>query len=334
VTSPYELDIANQPQALLSLSKNTWPKGLESVFAREYSRIVITGMGTSHFAGHSTWRTLMNHGFLAWWIDTSQLLDMPNVINDETLLIVTSQSGRSGEIVALLDQLRDSACTIVGIVNDKASPLTELAKVSVDMCVGDEATVSTKSYLNSLVIHAELTERLLTGKGDNVRESIESLSENLDVWLQSPNSLSLDALGLERAPNTIAIIGGGGQTATVLTGALIIKEAAKVQAEAYLGGEFRHGPIELSGPRLTAIVIDDGNTESDLRRLSQDLKDSGTAVAVINETNGLPPSSECWGLSAQFFATVALQRFSVELAYANDITPGVFLFGHKITEDV
>ena len=41
----------------------------------------------------------------AWRIDTGQLLDSPELLTPDTLLIATSQSGASGEVVELLDRL-------------------------------------------------------------------------------------------------------------------------------------------------------------------------------------------------------------------------------------
>jgi len=38
-------------------------------------------------------------------------------------------------------------------------------------------------------------------------------------------------------------------------GALLLKEVTKLPAESFIGGEFRHGPLELAGPGLVAVVF-------------------------------------------------------------------------------
>ena len=47
---------------------------------------------------------------------------------------------------------------------------------------------------------------------------------------------------------------------------------AKVAAEGFVGGEFRHGPLELAGPGLTAVLFgpDDPDASPSLRRLGAD----------------------------------------------------------------
>ena len=335
MTSPYEFDIASQPQALRALSLASLPRSVEEQFARRFSRIVITGMGTSHYAGYSTWKSLVNAGQSAWWIDTSQLLDVPELITDDTLLIVTSQSGRSGEIVALLKEIHQRSCVVVGVVNDEKSPLADQANVFIAMSAGDEATVSTKSYLNSLVIHAELSSVLVEGHCAPIRSSLVQMAGDVEMWLKDDDPLNLNELGLQEANSRLVLIGSGMHAATVLAGALIIKEASKKQAEAYLGGEFRHGPIELAGPGLAAIIlVDPDSASNDLRRLSIELRQTGSRVTELREPFGHDDSDEAWGLRAQFFGTIALQRLSVALARQSLIEPGAFLFGQKITEAV
>ena len=63
--------------------------------ATAWDRIILTGMGSSHFAGIPTWRALTSLRYPVWTADTGQLLDNIGAITPNTLLIVTSQSGVS-----------------------------------------------------------------------------------------------------------------------------------------------------------------------------------------------------------------------------------------------
>jgi glucosamine--fructose-6-phosphate aminotransferase (isomerizing) len=131
------------------------------------------------------------------------------------------------------------------------------------------------------------------------------------------------------------LIGSGIHTATALAGALIIKEASKTPAQAYLGGEFRHGPIELAGPGLAAIVLaDPSSSGSDFGRLSVELIETGSNVIELREPTISVDVIDAWGLRSLFFGIIALQRLSVTLAVDRGIEPGAFLFGRKITEAV
>jgi glutamine---fructose-6-phosphate transaminase (isomerizing) len=100
-TTPFERDIREQPDALRRLAEAE-PPDLAGVTGVPWDRIVLTGMGSSHFAGLPTWRRLTALGHAAWTIDTGRLLDSPELVTPGTLLVVTSQSGASGEVVELL----------------------------------------------------------------------------------------------------------------------------------------------------------------------------------------------------------------------------------------
>src|SRR5579863_5065575 len=95
--SPYERDIDSQPQALQDFIASPRSQEVASRPLDSYERVIVTGMGSSHSAGAGTWRSLVEAGWPAWWVDTASLLDSTNLITDDSLLIVTSQSGASGE---------------------------------------------------------------------------------------------------------------------------------------------------------------------------------------------------------------------------------------------
>jgi hypothetical protein len=114
--SPYEADIHAQPGALRAYGASAPP----DLDGSGYERIVLTGMGASHFAAVPTWRRLTAAGYPAWWVSTTQLLDTPELVTPGTLLIATSQSGASGEITQILPggALPARPRTLVGVTND------------------------------------------------------------------------------------------------------------------------------------------------------------------------------------------------------------------------
>ena len=78
----------------------------------------------------------------------------------------------------------------------------------------------------------------------------------------------------------LAYIGARDSAGTAEFAALITKESAKVAAEGYVGGQFRHGPFELAGDGLTVMVFAPERDQPDasLRRLAADLVDTGSQV--------------------------------------------------------
>ncbi len=337
--TPFELDIAGEPEALRSFAASTLPSELASLELDRFDRVVLSGMGASHCAAHSAWRRFVAAGRPAWWVSTSHLLDRPELVAGPALLVLTSQSGRSGEIVALLERLPSSPTRrVVAVTNDAASPLAEAATVVVELHSGDEATVSTKSYANSLAAHVRLAAAL--GRGDDGRvvasilaaaDALESLAPDLEIW-----ALQLLA---ERQPR-IVLVADGERTSSSLFGALIVKEAAKLPAEGFVAGEFRHGPIELAGPALGAVLFRGAAGDESLGHLAVDLVGTGSRVLNVGSTRntGADGSSGDWvatdasdELGALVCDARVAQQLCVALARANGVEPGAFRFGSKIT---
>jgi glucosamine--fructose-6-phosphate aminotransferase (isomerizing) len=74
-------------------------------------------------------------------------------------------------------------------------------------------------------------------------------------------------------------------------GALTLKEAVGIPVESLQAAQFRHGPLELAGPELGAIVIatEPETAELDLA-LGRELADTGAATLVIT-ASGSPDGS-------------------------------------------
>jgi glucosamine--fructose-6-phosphate aminotransferase (isomerizing) len=335
----FEQDILDQPQALEFCASKPLPPGIASLDFRQFDRIILTGMGSSDYVTIPLELMLARAGLPVWRIQTNRLLETPELISDRTLLWITSQSGRSGEVVALLERLSDGhTCTVVATTNDPNSALAIKATQVIELYSGAEATVSSKSYLNTLAWLHRVQARF-QGRSDRtaVLEIID-VAKSLRAWISAPppylSMLAQRTLGFTNP--RLALVGTGCDSATALTGALILKEASKVSAEGYVGGEFRHGPMELAGPGLTALLFGSGCArDTTLKQLARDLSKTGSIVVVVAPINcegaehiavtGLPD----FGRMAH--AMCVLQQLSIGLARGSGFVPGEFRFGQKVT---
>jgi glucosamine--fructose-6-phosphate aminotransferase (isomerizing) len=340
--TPFESDIAEQPDALLRLAASDLPE-LGDLVARRWDRIVFTGMGSSDYASVPTWRRLIAAGLPTWSIDTSQLLDNPDLITAGTLLIGTSQSGASGEMVELLERRAAGAVRpgfLVGIADDADSPLAQNAELFLPLHSGPEATVSTKSYLNTLAVHRLLVGAFAGEDVDSVRAEISDAAETVRTVLRDVDVSATAAAAAGHQARRLAYVGRCDEAATAQFAGLITKESSKVPAEGFVGGQFRHGPYELAGDGLTAVIFGlrrDAPDES-LLRLSEDLLATGSRVVIVGdyELEGavLVPVSGSTDLSWLAASSVVAELFAVGLARANGVVPGKFLYGSKITTAV
>jgi glutamine---fructose-6-phosphate transaminase (isomerizing) len=332
--TPFEHDIQGQAAALRLVAASPLPPGLCEIRPGQYDRIALTGMGSSHFAGLPTWRRLVAAGLPVWWADTGQLLDSPGLITPDTLLVATSQSGASAEIETLLDTAAAKPRTVIGITNDPSSVLAAHSNVLLELHSGIEATVSTKSYLNTLVVHSLLTSALLGGTDS---ADVAGAAELLDWIAPVPELVDIARSAVDVRDARLVFVGSDNHAATAMYAGLITKEAAKVPAEGFAGGQFRHGPLELAGPGLVAVLFgtyqDDKNQS--LHQLAADLAATGSRVLLVGDlevpgavTVPVPHGDTLTELAA---GALVAQYLAVLIGKAKHIEPGSFSYASKVT---
>src|ERR1700680_5077125 len=104
--NPFVADIRSQAEGLRRALGGDTARSVAALAGARYDRIVLSGMGASLFALYPAWLACVQAGLPAWWIDTGELLhNAQGLLTGNTLLFLTSQSGSSAEIVALLDAL-------------------------------------------------------------------------------------------------------------------------------------------------------------------------------------------------------------------------------------
>lgn len=340
--TPFERDIAEQPAALRRLADAGTPD-LDVVRSRSWDRVVLTGMGSSHFAAVPTWRRLTALGLPVWTVDTGQLLDNLGLVTDRTLVITTSQSGASGEVAELVERFAAGAshpALTIGVTDDVTSVLAEASDILLPLHSGPEATVSTKSYLNTLGVHRAIVAAFTGQSPTSVTAELRAAADAIETL---PGTLELAGLAAGAAQHPrrrLAYVARGDEAATAQFAALITKESSKVPAEGYVGGQFRHGPMELAGDGLTAVLFGLRASEPDasMRRLAEDLVRTGSTVVVVgsDEIAGAVTVGTTGSTSLELLATstVVAECFAVALARANGVVPGKFLHGSKITTAV
>lgn len=343
---PYVQDILSQPASLQDALAQFDAAPLEPLAATlrkgGFERILLTGMGASLQAAYPAWLTLARAGLPAWWVDTAELIHHAReLVTSRTLYWVFSQSGRSAEIVSALDFGRlPRPAALLATVNDLASPLAKAAATFegpaalTPIHAEVEQTVSTRTYVNSLAV-GQLAATALAG-GDvlaahsALQETAAAMQSYLNEW-----ETHLESIGeLLGCPKRLVLLGRGESLATARTGALVLAEAAKYLAVAMQAGEFRHGPLELAGPDLSALVFGGAPEVQRLNaRLLEDLRGHGARAFWVGAEGGawqieIPAAPLC-GLP--LVEILAVQLLSIHLAQQVGVEPGQFFYSGKVT---
>lgn len=333
--SAYISDILLQPACLRRLSPAEIGAAIGPAVGPigAYSRVILTGMGSSHAALRPLWAALLERGVNAWRVDTAECLgQFGSLIAAGTLVVAASQSGRSAELVALAEVVRERGARLLSITNDTDSPLAQRADAVVDICVGVENSVSTKTYLNTLGACIALERLFLDLPYDDV---LQETAETIDLYLRGWRERTEHLKTLLGLPERLYILARGASLAAAEYGALIIKEAARWPVEAQSAPQFRHGPLELADERLTAIVLagSDRTAWTQNRALYDDLSKYGARrywldMEPLDNPFAIPDvaADARWIVEA-----LPLQLLSVALAEQSGIRPGEFRHLKKVT---
>ena len=249
------------------------------------------------------------------------------------LVVGISQSGRSPDVVETVAAARRAGSPTLAIVNDPASPLAEAAAEVVPLHAGVERSVAaTKTYTAQLLAVALLASAL-----SGSRRHASGLGA-------LPDSVA-DALGTEGAARRAAarlvdaarlvVLSRGLNYPTAHEIALKLKELALLEAEALSGADFRHGPIALAGPGLTAVVVSPPGTatEADLAELAAELGRRGSPVLLVGPAGrGALPVPRLPELLSPIVALVPGQLLAFHAARARGLDPDAPRGLSKVTE--
>ena len=191
IQGPYLQDILGQPQALQDtlLGLDT-SKPLNRLVTRlrrgSYQRIVLTGMGGSFHALYPATLELVDHGFNAIRVETSELVHYQDrFLDSRSLIIVVSQSGESAEVVRLLQRNRSRA-DLIAVTNSPDSTLARCADAVVRTLAGEEFSVACKTYVAGLMALKWLAD-VLCGKylqrtRQKLAKAVSAARIHLSLW--------------------------------------------------------------------------------------------------------------------------------------------------------
>jgi glucosamine--fructose-6-phosphate aminotransferase (isomerizing) len=299
-------------------------------------------MGASYFGSYPAWLQLVQNGLPVWWVDTSELLHhATDLLTGRTLFWVISQSGYSIEVQRILEKAAARRADrriayLAAVTNDPESPLARQADQTLLLNSGEEFTVGTRSYVNTLAVLQLAVTELVGGDFSAVWEELEKTARAMQTYLQDWETHVEEVVTRVGVPERLVVLGRGPSLATAWLGALIQKEAAKFQVEGMSAAQFRHGPLELTDQRLTALVVAGDPDAWELNRsLGLDLRRYGARILWV----GYHPDPELESLltpdvppaGRRIAEVLPFQALTVALARQTGVEPGIFRYIGKVT---
>jgi glucosamine--fructose-6-phosphate aminotransferase (isomerizing) len=247
---------------------------------RGQRELLFSGMGTSVLAPISIRARLADRGIDVRTIDSGEWLHYGEKLpGEQGTVVLISQSGESAEVRKIIEK-GVAGERFVAITNNEKSFLGRHSTLCLPLCAGEEASISTKTYLNTLaVLHLMTTVRESSGPLENAFSELTEIS--VDVRWRDTGSIQ-EAARFLLGGRFFAFIGRGPSYLCAAQSALTMSEGARIVGAAYTGGGFRHGPLEAAGPDLSAIIyVAEGRTKPLMEKLARECAAAGTRVVCV-----------------------------------------------------
>lgn len=339
VKGRYLEDLLDQPQAIAAtveafVVSPALGEIVSQIRAGRFTRIVLTGMGSSYHALHPLHIRLIDAGLNAVMEETSELIHYKDrLLSDGSLVIAVSQSGRSAEIVRLPD-IAARRATIISVTNTPGSPLASRAAATVMTSAGDEFSVSCKTYVTTLAALSWLGELLVGDDPERCRSEFAQAAHAAAQYLENWERHVIELLALIGDAKHLVLAGRGPSLAAVNTGALIIKESDHFPAEGISSAAFRHGPLEMVGRDTLVIVFAGPPTTWDLNTaLARDICRHGGRAGLVSEDaeRGALRLPAGQAPTLPILEILPVQMLTLALAAKAGREPGTFTVASKVT---
>ena len=298
---------------------------------------LFLGMGASHHAGLLAARHLQRTGIAALALEAADLLQPGNVwLQRAETVVFVSQSGASAEVQPVCAQLR-AASALLAITNEPHSLLARTARTVLALHAGAEATVSSKTYVNSLAL-LWLLARAWQGRLDTAAfDELARVADHIEQMLENCTGIAARWLAEVGSADWQVFVGQGAPAVTARQSAMMVNEWAKGHALAHSVGSFRHGPVESADTRMGAVLFAAPNEyQAMTARLATDLHGYGCRVLLVQGGEAFAPGQPLPGAAPfdEFLLpvidTVAAQIYVDSLTTAHHVAEG-FRYISKVT---
>ena len=228
-----------------------------------FNKILIVACGTAYHAGLVTKQYIENLARIPVSVEIASEYRYSNPLTDDkTLCIVISQSGETSDTLAALKEAKRHGAKSLAITNVVGSSISREADNTVYTWAGPEISVaSTKAYTTQLVAGLLFAVYLgqLNGKmdpdlGREILCGVKSLPTLIHEIFEVDEDMKAFAKHYGFKSDAF-FLGRAIDYAVAMEGALKLKEISYIHAEAYAGGELKHGTLALIEEGVPVIAL-------------------------------------------------------------------------------
>jgi glucosamine--fructose-6-phosphate aminotransferase (isomerizing) len=198
--------------------------------------------------------------------------------DNETLVIAISQSGETADTLQAVKFAKSRGAKVMCLTNVVGSSITRIADEVIYLNSGPEISVAaTKTFTSQ----AAVGYKMVLGQ-----ENVAKIPKMIEYAMKSENRIKEIAAKIAGKPD-IFFIGRGLNYPVAMEGALKLKEISYLHAEAYAGGELKHGPLSLieDGVPVIAVAPSDGAVSKLFGNIKEVKARGAYVIAITNDEN-------------------------------------------------
>ncbi len=261
----------------------------------DINKIIITACGSAYHAGMVGKYVIEKLARIQVEADlASEFRYRDPMVDQNTLVIVVSQSGETADTLAALKEAKRLGAKTLAIVNVVASAIANAADHVIYTWAGPEiAVATTKAYSAQLaafyllaIYMARKLGRIDSKRNAQLISELTALPEKIESLLSQKETIQ-NLASIYYPEKHIFFIGRNVDYASALEGSLKLKEISYIHSEAYAAGELKHGTISLIEPGRLVIAVACQNALFD-KMLSniREVKARGAEIiAIVPEGN-------------------------------------------------
>ena len=210
--------------------------------------------------------------------------------DEETLIIAISQSGETADTLQAVRYARQYNATLLSLTNTFQCSLARISNEVVYLNAGPEVSVAaTKTFMSQLAVIYKI---LFSNGNDHDHEILNQIPEIVGNMLQQEEQMQAIAETIKNK-GSIFFIGRGLSYPIAMEGALKLKEISYIHAEAYPGGELKHGPLSLIENSVPVIVLaPNDETVHKMLGTVKEVKARGAYVIAITNSEEIASNAD------------------------------------------
>lgn len=261
--------------------------GWEPADVASVNRILITACGTAYHAGLVAKYYIEQLARIPVEVDIASEYRYRDPLTDKnTLAIVISQSGETSDTLAALKEAKRRGARSLAVTNVVGSSIAREADQVIYTWAGPEiAVASTKAYTTQLVALlllavyiGKLNGKLDAALAEKILADLHELPTLCNEIFETVDDIKAFAKNYGFREDAF-FLGRSIDYAVAMEGSLKLKEISYIHAEAYAGGELKHGTLALIEEGVPVIAL---ATQEDVReKMMSNIKEVKARDAVV-----------------------------------------------------